>query len=187
MKHKSLSLSILLLLSLSSCKIVPWDDFTYYQKYKGNADIRMDRYYYHPDTNEYGPRINAFVLYHNGLYVNLLSHENHQSIQEYIINNKYDSTLTWYSSSWGAFIVEDDIIRVQRYSPIVYEFYLDKYQLFELVYHIKSKDSLVQSEGLYPVPGKKFGKVNRKYHFKEFNHKPDSTNNWIVNSDKLDR
>ena len=186
MNHKSLSLSILLLLSLSSCKIVPWDDFTYYQKYKGNADIRMDGYYYYIDKSESQLDISAIVFYNNGLFVQLSSQENHKGVQEYIINHQFDSTLTWWGSRWGAFIVDSDTLKIQMLKPLVYELLVEKFRLYEADFYIDNDSTLILKKG-YLIHERRPIDLNRKYHFKKFNHKPDSTNNWIVNSDKLNR
>ena len=187
MKCKNLFQILLTLLLLSSCKIVPWDDFTYYQKYKGNADIRMDGYYYYIDTNEHEPVIdNVLIFYNNGLWLSLAGFDNHKSIGDFIINHQFDTTLTYRGSRWGAFVVEDDALKIQRFKPLGVDWFVDQFRLYEGRFHIKNDTTLILRKG-YLIHERKPIDLNWKYHFKKFNHKPDSTNNWIVNSDKLNR
>ena len=187
MKRQLLYQFLLIVCILGSCKIVPWDDFTYYQKYKGNADIRMDGYYFHLHKDSYGyTRINALVFYSNGLYLNLGNFKNHKSIRECITNYASDGTLTLHGSMWGAFIIEGEKLKIQSFNPLVYELLIRKFRLYNGHFDIINDSTLIFTKG-YLIHEKKFVDMNNAYFFKEFNHKPDSTNNWIVNSDKINR
>ena len=158
-----------LLLFLYGCK----DDELTLQRvpYYGN-ELRIDGYYYH----EYGEpaRKNIYFLYRNGIILygtTPLTSEIEQTENMYQ-TGKYYELVKNDKTSWGVFLINGNTLKFEKwYSGEEAWAYISEGEILnDTTFHITvsyRSNTTERREG------------NEIYHFRQFNSKPDSTNNFI--------
>jgi len=163
-------ISLLICFSYTGCKKLFKDDDLSLprENYYGDA-IKLDGYYYHHGTNS----TYAFFLYRNGVYLNAHgSSKTDLDVVEREMIEYYDKIRSW-KYSWGVFVIRGNILEVEGWRSVGWTGKLPVYKSF---YIIENDTTLRYIKDI--IDGRETEK-NEIYHFKQFSHKPDSTNVFI--------
>ena len=145
--------------------------------YTGNQ-LRIDGYYYRvadgSDFNE-GTIFHCYFFYKNGIAINLGGGVNSlEEMDEYMVENGVNNqNYKNIKFCWGVFLVEDNIIKFDRWYPGAkpYRAYVrEGVILNDTTFHITKS---------YRSNGNEQKEKDEIYHFREFSPKPDSTNVFI--------
>jgi len=172
-------LSTCLMLSSSSCdreRDESLDDKLTLEKidYNGN-ELRIDGYYYMKDPKR--PQISVLILYQNGiiLYGSAFDIDNTIEMEEQYKDGSIHAAK--YKYNWGVFQINDNQIKYERWVPsngpfsaFTYEGIILNDTTFVINKYFRAKDADKKAPS----------EVLREYHFKQFFHKPDSTNRFIL-------
>ena len=173
-KIKSLILSMLLIMLFTQCFSFKEDDILSLPliPYTGNQ-LRIDGYYYWMYTAIDGDKLfRAYAFYNNGIILDLGG--GYSSINELEeIVTKYSSNYKKNKIGWGVFVIENNIIKFERWYPSErpYRAYIrEGVILNDTTFHITKS---------YRSNGTQQDTENEIYHFRPFSPKPDSTNDFI--------
>jgi len=137
-------------------------------------ELRTDGYYYRYYNQNDVERIIVYILYRNGI---IRACGNSESFQDF--ENKIDilnmSTAKSYKENWGVFIVENDIIRYEKWHGARY---LEPRKTYIYAGRILNDTTFHITESYRPN-GSEIATLDFIYHFRQFYPKPDSTNNFI--------
>ncbi|MDR2909924.1 MAG: hypothetical protein LBV47_00950 [Bacteroidales bacterium] len=159
---------------VSCCKIFYSDEKLSMKRvdYNGNQ-LRLDGYYYYYNSNEDYTMIS--FLYRNGTVL---------STRAYYLSNDLDAiekrmiqeheSLRKDKTRWGVFTIFGSRIGYERWAAP------DEGGLtvWRRSGHIENDTTYSITEEHFSYNNKKYD-VNETWHFKQFDHKPDSTNNYI--------
>ena len=167
--RKSFLLNLVFVALLLGCKGLDDDMLTLQRKtYTGN--LRLDGYYYEQSEN----RTFVYFLYKDGimLYTQSFSSLNLLEVESIMID-RYDDYRK-DKISWGIFVVESD-------TCIIYESWSTSVggglPTFKCIGNIEN-DTTFRFTKTINSDGREF-EENDVYHFRQFNQKPDSINNFI--------
>lgn len=146
-------------------------DFTLYGKTLSvdPAKLKINGVYY----NKSGGRVECFVLYHNGIYLELpgtrINSDVESAIESVLIHTKrYQKTFSTDISMWGAFEIVSDTLSIQQFHhPASSEVFF--ITVFNYSMKILNDTTLVR-----------IGDYNM-YHLYRTDNKPDSTNLFTTN------
>lgn len=176
---KNLFLLIGILFFLSSCGKfdVSKSDPLHLEKkeYTGNQ-LRIDGYYYQYYNNKF---FDIMFFYKNGIIVvpggggrNTIEEMDNYVMNSFIKKNDYKKVMYW----WGAFNIEEDNIAFEKWYPseAPYKAYINEGKILN-----DTTFRIIKSYRLVDGVQTKISEMNDEYHFREFSHKPDSTNNFM--------
>jgi hypothetical protein len=171
MKTNILFLLIIQLLFITSCEFFYCDEKLTLPRtdYFGN-EIRTDGYYYCVIDDGC---IAFQFFYRNGTVIRAFSYSNMNEAEEKMV--KYISNNKITKQDWGVFLIEGERIEHE-----VWERALGKHNLIIRRHSgIIENDTTIHYTKSYSSETKETYNDNYVYHFKQFDNKPDSTNNFI--------
>ncbi|HPM11985.1 MAG TPA: hypothetical protein PK734_00680 [Bacteroidales bacterium] len=166
---------IISIITLFSCKkLITYDSFSLEKtEYKGSS-LRIDGYYYQKETNNEYCRLECYysdgVLLHMGgqftTFEEMDNYVNSVFIQKKVQTNDKES--------WGLFIIENNVIKTERYYPT------DQFRkpLYIREGHVLN-DSTFHISVSYRSNGTEWGTNDETYHFRKYSPKPDSTQTFL--------
>ncbi len=173
MRKRYLFLIIGLLMFMSSCdKLFPDEKLTLQRKnYTGN-ELRTDGYYY----TQFGDIYKIYFFYSNGILFsggdvyknNISEYEQRYKDGSFGLSKKNNKLY------WGLFQIKDNKVKVEKWYPSSgggMPAYLHSGEIL-------NDTTFVITKSVHPKTGKE-KELNEVYHFKQFDNKPDSTNNFI--------
>lgn len=178
-KKNKMRLKIFLIIGLiclfNSCrKLITWDEFGLQKtSYEGN-ELRIDGYYYQFDVN--GKYEELCCFYNNGVLLHMGGRFSTTEEMEEYINRVFilDHRYANNKPSWGLFIINGQIIQIERYYPTDHlrkSAYIREGKILnDTTYHITVS---------YRSNGSERRVKDEIYHFKQFSPKPDSTNSFV--------
>lgn len=147
------------------------------EPYFGN-ELRIDGYYYYNKEDGNGDYVYTELLffYRNGVvfYGSTFSTSNFDTIEKFFLDAKHEGFIK-HRDVWSKFNINDDSLIFELWSlptlsqgpqPIIHYCKIENDSTFN-VYNRK----------LYSK--NEFDEVSLSYHFRKFDHKPDSTNSFI--------
>ena len=154
---------------LGCCKVKDEKLSMQRRSYTGN-ELQIDGYYYCYNAE----RIIVCVFYRNGVIRVCGSHESFQDFENKI--DVYNTpTSKSYKEAWGVFMVEDSIIKYEKWYGARY---LEPHQTYIYSGRVLNDTTFHITESYRP-DGSEKNTLDFIYHFKQFYPKPDSTNNFI--------
>jgi hypothetical protein len=176
MKTNMLFLSIIQCLLLCSCnRIYPDEKLTIQRRdYNGN-EIRTDGYYYSNYSNSAGNHIAFLFFYINGtvLYAGSSSYSNMNAAEAEMLNNISENKKE--KSNWGVFIIDGNRVEHERWQ----QSFIGYSYIIRRDYGIIENDTTIHFIESYNSETKETFVNDFVYHFRQFDNKPDSTNNFI--------
>ena len=174
MKTNILFLLIIQLMFITSCELLfPDEKLTLPRTDFSVNGIRTDGYYYNLYNNVLGKRIAIVFLYKNGIVFSAGSYSNLNEAESEMV--KYISENRRKKQNWGVFLIEGDRIEYERWERAIGGYNL----IIRGHYGNIENDTTIHFTKTYSSETKKTDKIDFVYHFKKFDNKPDSTNNFI--------
>ncbi|MFN3195593.1 MAG: hypothetical protein ACE364_06585 [Chlorobiota bacterium] len=165
------------LIILNSCYNSTKYDLTIDKEpYFGN-ELRIDGYYYYQYYgNENEKYTQILFFYRDGVIFDgaIFPKDNFESIEQYFIDNEHVKS-TADSWVWSTFKVNKDSLVYERWNPPTVSQGPEPILYYCEI--INDSTFKVYKQKLHSQ--KEFDKVNLTYHFRQFDHKPDSTNRFI--------
>ncbi|MDL2256803.1 hypothetical protein LJC06_01200 [Bacteroidales bacterium OttesenSCG-928-I14] len=160
-------------LMLSGCGLLCSDEkFTIEKKDYNGKEFRIDGYYYYLDSTSM--RMSIKFFYHNGIvFSGGIESSELTEIENYLLNDYMDS-IRDSQGNWSLFQVDKSEVITESYYDNPPSACLD---LMKTFYEIKNDTTLIRKR--VDHPGYKNDIYNHVYHFKQFDHKPDSINDFI--------
>lgn len=180
MTYNKLNILFVLLAVLimnSCCNSTKYDLIIDKEPYFGN-ELRIDGYYYSQYEGTGNDKIgNVLFFYRNGtvLHGSSFSPRNFEMLEKFYLDGEYEAFIG-EKDVWSTFKVRSDSLVFERWNPptmskgpepILYFSEILNDTTF-VVYQCK----LYSEQELY--------EKNETYHFRKFDHKPDSTNNFTM-------
>ena len=167
-------------LCLCSCKnLFKDEEFSIKCVSYTGSELRIDGYYYIKSTFGDKKYINCFIFYFNGVSSPVQTEaDNLNDVESSIASRSENKYLKNNLYAWGPFSIYENTLRMQYYEP---SDYLSK-RVLELTCTILN-DSTFYLEKIHLVSTgqeitERFFNIG-EYRFKQFSHKPDSTNNFL--------
>ena len=146
------------------------------EPYLGN-ELRIDGYYYYQEDGN-GSIVYTHVLffYKNGVVFDGKSQRtgNLDTVEKYFLDGEHEVFLE-YNDVWSTFKVRKDSLIFENWNPPTVS--QGPEPILNYCEIINDTTFRVYKTKLYSQ--KDFDEVNLTYHFRKFDHKPDSTNNFI--------
>lgn len=146
------------------------------EPYLGN-ELRIDGYYYYQyDVNENEKYTIVLFFYRNGVVftANTFTTENFDIIEKFYLDGEHESFIK-DRDVWSTFKVNKDTLIYETWEPprvsigpTPIKHYCEI--INDTTYRVYKRKHYSESE---------FEEVSETYHFRKFDHKPDSTNNFI--------
>jgi hypothetical protein len=167
-----------ILISCSSCKeldICKDESLTLKKVEFTGVQLRTDGFYYGSPTTDYQGVISyeLFIFYKNGVLM-LPGNQELKKMEEYIItiaNSNQENT----KFVWGVFNIEDKIIKLEHWAAAQcgYPTILRTGEILNDTTFVLKRMEIRDRKGVRETD------INEEFHFKQFDTKPDSTNNFI--------
>lgn len=162
---------------LFSCKVA--EDLTFQKIKYGTDELRINGYFYSESKNN---SESVFFLYENGIFLDWGGVSNSLRLNLFSINEIRDSTIHHFSNlgyhknlqyGWGVWKIENNQIVVESWLTGVGGAYPVGRYVGDII-----NDSIIMIAFTYQLPPVGTEKKER-FMFREFNPKPDSTNQFI--------
>ena len=144
--------------------------------YTGNH-VSINGYYY----KKYGTpeKLTIYLFYSNGVLLHTgdgWEHNNLNNFEQMIQSADFVNKLKGIKYAWGVFNIENNVIKFERWYPSD-----PPLKAYVRAGEILNDTTFMITESYRMYDGKKteVHSKNEIYHFKQFSHKPDSTNNFV--------
>ncbi|MDR1372831.1 MAG: hypothetical protein LBJ17_06920 [Dysgonamonadaceae bacterium] len=139
--------------------------------YNGN-EIKIDGYYYYFISDKQYNRAVVHFLYRNGMILSAGSFLGND------LNDIEKEMITYYDSfrktDWGVFLVDSNIIKYEKVISADPAAGIQSFIIRELGYI--DNDTTLHFTDSYSSKNNETKKIDKVWHFKQFDNKPDSTN-----------
>ena len=178
-KSKTMIYLLLTIMNIgSNCKKNPLkdDELSIAKEHYISNQLRINGYYYNNWGNP--ERSTIYFFYQNGVLLggdSPLTSEISVREQEFI-NGTYYLNSKNVKYAWGVFNIENNVIKFERWYPSD-----PPLKAYVRAGEILNDTTFMITESYRMYDGKKteVHSKNEIYHFKQFSHKPDSTNNFV--------
>ena len=171
------SIFLYILLSVVSCSILD-DKLSIDKEYNDSDKLRLNGYYYFKYGEDENTRLVIYFFYKNGVLFHAGAplatevEENENSLKD---SSFYGGTMK-SKARWGIYNISGDTIAFERWYPST-----GSLPAYVRSGKILNDTTFVITESYRMRFGRKweYDQEYRVYHFREFKHKPDSTNPFI--------
>ena len=168
---------------LNGCTSIPRQKITYQQFFNVNSikNLKVNGYFYSSKSkSEFNNQINyyksnptdGFVLYQNGLVYNKINDyaDGNEGFEKYLPNELIEKIKI---TKWGAYKIENDNFYMQAFILDGHDFYSGTWAIIEFTGKIENDSTITLKTKTFD---KKQEQINRKFTFRQYSPKPDSTN-----------